>query len=65
MALPHFLGIGAQKAATSWFWTNLRAHPEVWMPPFKELHYFDHLYVPEHRAWTTWYIKNGVTQNLK
>jgi hypothetical protein len=65
MALPHFLGIGAQKAATSWLWTNLRAHPDVWMPPFKELHYFDHLYVPKHRAWTTWHIKNGVTKHLK
>jgi hypothetical protein len=36
-----FLGIGAQKAATSWLWNNLRLHPDVWMPPRKELHYFD------------------------
>jgi hypothetical protein len=65
MALPHFLGIGAQKAATSWLWKNLGAHPDVWMPPFKELHYFDHLYVPAHRAWTTWGLKNNVTNSLK
>ncbi|MFO0828318.1 MAG: sulfotransferase [Phycisphaerales bacterium] len=36
-----FLGIGAQKAATSWLWRNLKRHPGVWMPPRKELHYFD------------------------
>ena len=36
-----FLGIGAQKAATSWLWQNLRQHPDIWLPPKKELHYFD------------------------
>lgn len=36
-----FLGIGAQKAATSWLWQNLRQHPHIWLPPRKELHYFD------------------------
>lgn len=36
-----FLGIGVQKAATSWLWQNLRHHPDIWVPPQKELHYFD------------------------
>jgi len=36
-----FLGIGAQKAGTTWLWSMLRAHPQIWMPPRKELHYFD------------------------
>lgn len=40
-APPHFLGIGAQKAGTTWLYHNLRAHPDVWLPPEKELHYFD------------------------
>jgi len=38
---PDFLGIGAQKAGTTWLYRNLQAHPEIWMPPIKELHYFD------------------------
>jgi hypothetical protein len=38
---PDFVGIGAQKAGTTWLYRNLQAHPEVWMPPIKELHYFD------------------------
>ena len=38
---PDFLGIGAQKAATNWLWQNLKQHPEIWMPPYKEIHYFD------------------------
>ena len=37
----HFLGIGAQKAGTTWLWANLRPHPQLWLPPLKELHYFD------------------------
>lgn len=41
MQRPDFLCIGAQKAGTSWLWSNLRRHPDVWMPPVKELHYFD------------------------
>jgi len=36
-----FLGIGAQKAGTTWLWAMLRRHPGIWMPPRKELHYFD------------------------
>lgn len=38
---PDFLIIGAPKTGTTWLWRNLRAHPEVWTPPVKELHYFD------------------------
>jgi len=38
---PDFLCIGAQRAGTSWLYTNLRQHPQIWLPPLKELHYFD------------------------
>lgn len=40
---PDFLVIGAQKAGTTWLYENLRTHPDIWMPPVKELHYFDRL----------------------
>jgi len=33
--------IGAQKAGTTWLYEMLRRHPQFWMPPVKELHYFD------------------------
>ena len=39
---PDFLCIGAQKAGTTWLHDNLRRHPQVWLPPVKELHYLDH-----------------------
>ena len=41
---PDFLCIGAQKAGTSWLHRNLRPHPQLWLPPVKELHYFDSLW---------------------
>lgn len=40
--IPHFLGIGAQKSATTWLDRCLRTHPDLWLPPVKELHYFTH-----------------------
>jgi len=38
---PDFLCIGAQKAGTTWLYQALRQHPQVRMPPIKEIHYFD------------------------
>lgn len=38
---PDFIGIGAQKAGTTWLSHYLQRHPEIWMPPLKEIHYFD------------------------
>lgn len=39
--MPDFLGIGAQRAGTTWLWKHLRTHPRVWTPRTKELHFFD------------------------
>lgn len=38
---PNFLGIGAQKAGTTWLHAMLSLHEEIWLPHLKELHYFD------------------------
>lgn len=37
----HFLGIGAQKAGTTWLYKQLASHPQVRFPAGKELHYWD------------------------
>jgi hypothetical protein len=42
-ARPDFLCVGAQKGGTSWLYQQLESHPDFWMPPVKELHYFDKL----------------------
>ena len=40
-ACPDFLCVGAQKGGTSWLYYQLTWHGDFWMPPVKELHYFD------------------------
>jgi hypothetical protein len=40
---PDFLCVGAQKGGTSWLYYQLTWHVDFWMPPVKELHYFDAL----------------------
>src|SRR4051794_28275255 len=63
--LPSFLCIGAQKAGTSWLFAQLHSHPGVWVPPIKEVHYFNHLFVPENRKWTKWHIRHATGAALK
>ena len=41
ISMPNFLGIGAQKAGTTWLYENLKQHPEIYLTKQKELHYFD------------------------
>jgi hypothetical protein len=38
---PDFVGIGAPRSGTSWLYEVLARHPGLWLPPVKELHYFD------------------------
>jgi hypothetical protein len=44
LMLPQFLGLGAAKTGSTWIHHCLDAHPEVFVPPGKELHYFCHFY---------------------
>lgn len=43
---PHFVGVGAQKAGTSWLYRLLADHPEVYHHPGlpKERHFFDRVW---------------------
>jgi hypothetical protein len=42
-ARPDFLCVGSQKGGTSWLYRQLALHADFWMPPIKEIHYFDKL----------------------
>lgn len=57
---PDLVCIGAQKSGTSWLHEVLSERPDVWVPPFKELHFFSHKFDKECRSWTEWHIKKGV-----
>lgn len=47
------LCIGAQKAGTTWLNEQLLRHPELCLPPIKEVHYFNFLHSPQDRGWIT------------
>ena len=39
----HFVCIGAQKSGTTWLARMLADHPDLFVTPVKEIHYFDHV----------------------
>jgi hypothetical protein len=46
-----FLGIGAQKAGTTWLYEMLRLHPDIAFPAGKEVHFWDR----RHSCGIDWY----------
>ncbi len=42
--LPNFIGVGTQRAATTWLHYCLAEHPQVFVPQAKELHYFSNAF---------------------
>jgi hypothetical protein len=38
---PDFISIGMQKSGTGWLYEQLGHHPDIWVPPIKELHYLN------------------------
>jgi hypothetical protein len=37
---PDFICIGPTKTGTSWLYTVLRLHPEIWLPPVSEINFY-------------------------
>lgn len=64
MSTPSFICIGAQKAGTTWLDQQLRMHPEIWMPPMKEVHFFDYVHRPEFRKWILWHLRTTMRREL-
>jgi hypothetical protein len=56
---PTIIGIGAQKAGTTWLSEMLAQHPKVWTPPFKEVQFFSYRFVEEHRQWLPWHNRRS------
>ena len=56
MSLPNFMCLGAAKSGTTTLFDVLRQHPDVYMPAFKEPHFFD---IPEnYNNGIEWYERN-------
>jgi hypothetical protein len=51
--LPNFLVIGAMKGGTTSLWQYLKSHPQIYLPPKKEIHFFG--YEDNWSRGITWY----------
>lgn len=40
LSLPDFLCAGFRKAGTTWLFENLHCHPDIYLPPYKNVRYF-------------------------
>lgn len=58
---PSFIGIGAQKCATTWIHANLAPHPQLFVPVSKELDFFSYNYL---RGFA-WYRQHFATASGK
>jgi hypothetical protein len=54
-----FLGIGAQKAGTTWLFRHLRAHPQIRFPAGKEIHFWNRDISRGVNAWLDLFPANG------
>ncbi len=59
MTLPNFIICGAQRAGTTSLFHYLKAHPQVYMAPTKEVHFFDLNY----EKGIDWYEKHFRSSN--
>ncbi|WP_376871955.1 sulfotransferase family protein [Albirhodobacter sp. R86504] len=65
MRKPDILCIGAQKAGTTWFHSVFGARPDVWVPPFKEMHFFDHIYGEDSHRWSRGHIMRSIKSAVR
>jgi len=54
MKKPNFLYIGIARAGSTWLFEMLRQHPEVFVPPAKDVYFFDRYF----EKGLTWYFSN-------
>lgn len=64
--VPDFICIGAQKSATTWLDQTLRNHGEqVWLPPIKELNFFNSLHFSAQSAFNGFWRRDTALKRLK
>ena len=62
--LPDFLGIGTQKGGTTTLHRLLREHPQIFLPEFKEVHFFS-LHSEKPTSWYASHYKNAKKDMIK
>lgn len=59
-----FVGIGAQKAGTTWLYKNLARHPKISFPAGKEIHFWDRVAPWDPKDWLSMFpqASDGIKQ---
>jgi len=57
VALPDFVYIGTARAGSTWLFEALRQHPEIYVPPAKDIYFFDRYYT-KGLAWYEGFFKD-------
>ena len=61
---PDFLCIGVQKSATTWLYKVLQNQTDVWVPPIKELNFFNALYFEKNSAYSGFWRRETALNRL-
>jgi hypothetical protein len=63
---PDFLCIGPEKTGTTWLYSTLKQHPDVYLPPVKELLYFNEgNFVPHHSVSKLLFSRHWHYRNMR
>jgi hypothetical protein len=57
--LPDFLGLGSAQSGSTWLFDNLGRHPDVSLPPHKELHYWGSGHWKPLWSYASWFRDGG------
>ncbi len=61
---PNFLCVGAQKSGTTWLYEVLRQQKGIWLPPIKELNFFNQLVFERESAYSGWWRRGNALWRL-
>ena len=66
MSKPDFIGVGTERAGTSWLFSMIAHHPQSWVPPLKELHFLDTIDpdVPSHNPRYRWHLTSRIKHKV-
>lgn len=60
-----FIGLGAQKAGTTWIYSSLSSSNEIFVSPIKEMHLFDEIFLPSSSWRKDYFIKLLLAELIK
>lgn len=61
---PDFICIGVQKSATTWLYNLFNNNPDTWVPPIKEINFFNSLFFDRDSAYSGYWRRDTSLKRL-